>query len=194
MNAAIGSYGTVRELRILNRVDTQKLKYLIVHYSDNDVDENEAFFKNGNNLPMLFEREYRQLIGEYQKRKKYYFGKYTRKAIEEILFKVKAYFFHPHDSSVSGDDQRDEAGLFLNALRYASRVDLKNVTVIVVGSRDFAQLLKERIRSTDYPTFLKNMIIIEDNLDPQKNYYWIDEHMNASGHGELAKTILKFLI
>src|SRR4029079_7125411 len=43
LNAGISSYGTVREMRLLDRLDVSRLRFLILQYSDNDLLENQTF-------------------------------------------------------------------------------------------------------------------------------------------------------
>src|SRR5437762_5813156 len=50
LNAAVSSYGTAREMMMLDRLDTSRLRVLIVQYSDNDVMENRAFHNGGDHL------------------------------------------------------------------------------------------------------------------------------------------------
>ena len=47
LNAGVASYGTVKECKLLDRIDLSRLKYLIVHYSNNDFAENNFFFHQG---------------------------------------------------------------------------------------------------------------------------------------------------
>jgi len=46
LNTGISSYATVRQMRLLDRIDTTNLKYLIVQYCDNDYRENKEFYAN----------------------------------------------------------------------------------------------------------------------------------------------------
>ena len=48
LNTAIASYGTVRERRMLDRVDLSRATTLIVQYDPNDFAENDEFAKQGN--------------------------------------------------------------------------------------------------------------------------------------------------
>jgi lysophospholipase L1-like esterase len=41
LNAGVSSYGTVRELRMLQRIDRRNLTHVLIQYSGNDVVENE---------------------------------------------------------------------------------------------------------------------------------------------------------
>src|SRR3954447_9642508 len=42
LNAAVSSYATVREMRMLDRLDSSHLKVLVIQYADNDQPENRA--------------------------------------------------------------------------------------------------------------------------------------------------------
>ncbi|MCP4694336.1 MAG: hypothetical protein GY859_40265 [Desulfobacterales bacterium] len=77
LNAAISSYGTVREMRILERVNLNNLKYLIIQYCDNDFRENRTYKKNGNRLPVISKRGYNWIRQEHKNATFYFFGKHT---------------------------------------------------------------------------------------------------------------------
>ena len=58
LNAAISSYETVRELKLLERVNLHNLRYLIIQYCDNDYFENKTYVEKGNVLPIMSEQNY----------------------------------------------------------------------------------------------------------------------------------------
>ena len=57
LDAAVSSYATVREMRMLDRLDTSRLKYLVIQYADNDLPENRTFQRKGT-LPIMSEEQY----------------------------------------------------------------------------------------------------------------------------------------
>ncbi|HLG40247.1 MAG TPA: hypothetical protein VI461_11285, partial [Chitinophagaceae bacterium] len=46
LNAGISSYGTAREMILLNKINTSALTFLIIQYCENDTQENDAYRNN----------------------------------------------------------------------------------------------------------------------------------------------------
>ena len=127
LNAAVSSYGTVREMAILEDVDKSKLQYLIIQYCDNDYRENKEYFTHNNRLPISSAAEYRRLAEEHLLSRRYRYGQYTFGlliASARILAKQIANFVRPRNAAA------DEAAVFLNAVS-TSTIDLAQTTVIV---------------------------------------------------------------
>ena len=76
LNAAVSSYGTAREMMMLDRLDTSRLRVLIVQYSDNDVMENRAFHNGGDHLSIMTDAQYQDIVHHYASQHSYYPGKY----------------------------------------------------------------------------------------------------------------------
>ncbi len=66
LNVAISSYGTAREMALLQTLDRAALKYVIVQYCGNDYDENLAYIKNWS-LDVVKEEQYQQVQSDYNK-------------------------------------------------------------------------------------------------------------------------------
>ncbi len=77
LNAAIASYGTVRELRILERVNLDNLKFLLIQYCRNDSQENSTYTRNCNTLPVMSEESYNSITENHEENVAYYFGKHS---------------------------------------------------------------------------------------------------------------------
>lgn len=191
LSCAVASYGTVREMRFLDRVNTSRLRYLIVDYNFTDLDENLWFYKHNTVLKMS-EAEYNQLIRNCAKAKRYYPGKYANL----LLFRPFYNFITKYNLGIGEfpDEkiEKSESELFINALVNACHVDLSKVKIIVLGNSSFTASLKAAIAGNDYPAYIKNMDIINLSGVLTKNHYYIlDDHIRASGHKVIAKEILR---
>lgn len=197
LNAAVSSYGTAREMMILSRVQTDKLKYLIVQYSGNDYGENEQFYRDNNVLHTMTEEEYNHYTDLYNRSKDYFVGKYLLMKVKKRIHEFKT------TSEVEAAYQldQDEIGFFLNALMHGP-VDLQDVQIIafVVNGRnpadniDFTRELKARISNKDLPPFIKNMIVLDTGvIMKQHHFYVLDDHPNRAGHAVLANAILEVI-
>ena len=138
LNAAIASYGTAREMKILERINLSNLKYLIIQYCQNDYGENQALIENGNILPIMSEAESEEVIRSHRETWEYYFGKYVQYLLPSLIrhqFKemLKPYFFKDEKP----EEHEDEVFLFLNALLH-NGIDFKNTKIIVFEINSYA--------------------------------------------------------
>ncbi|KQC11606.1 MAG: hypothetical protein APR62_09520 [Smithella sp. SDB] len=196
LNASVSSYGTAREMIMLKRIPTDKLKYLIIQYCGNDYGENKSFFLDHNVLHTMSKEKYHYYVAEDQ-RKKYVFGKYV---LMEIENRIKETF------NSNGDDNKpidkDEIDLFINAIMH-SNLDLKNVQIIafvmngrIAGdNKEFPEALKKKIRRGDYPFYIRKMIVMDlSNILNDDNFYVLDDHMNKTGHAVVADVLYKIIL
>ncbi|MFC1632472.1 SGNH/GDSL hydrolase family protein [Candidatus Omnitrophota bacterium] len=192
LNAAISSYGTVREIRMLDRVDTTRLKILIIHFLANDTFENLAFYYGNNRLAITDKNGYKKTIQQYQKAKRYYPGKYS-----VLFFKALAsgrifkQYTPPEVEAASKIEPTTMVKLFLNTLINAGRTDLSDIQIIVIGKGKFISRLNEEKKLGNYPQYIKEIktVDLSDQLNDQC-YYLLDEHFNAAGHRIIADLIL----
>ena len=194
LNAAVSSYGTVREARMLDRVNTSRLRVLVVQYSDNDLPENRTFRLDANHLPIMSAEQYQTIVRHYASQRSYYPGKYVYRLLMKIL-RLEA----PEPDQVrmepAAPDQ--EAQLFLNALRFGSKAALDNVQVVVFEiseqirpARPFIAALDRMRKRNDLPPFIHRLIALD--VAPhltRDDFYRLDDHMKASGHEKVAAAL-----
>ena len=86
LNAGVSSYGTPRELRMLDRIDTSRLRTLVIQYCVNDAGENLSFERHGNRLVVDGPAKYDEVVSGYQNAKRYFFWPSRSKtALDEPL-------------------------------------------------------------------------------------------------------------
>jgi len=194
LNTAVSSYGTVREMMILRRIPTDRLKYLIIQYCGNDLEENREFYLNHNRLPTMSSQRYREYQESYKDSLNYFFGKYLWIKIKKRWDEIEQ---RRGQSGVV--TERDEIDLFLNAIEN-SGLDFNNVTIIafVINGRnpddnkDFPAGLKKKLAAGNYPPYLKSMIVLDFSAQLQKEHFYVlDDHLNAPGHKIIADTLAK---
>ena len=207
LNAAISSYGTVRQLRLLERVDLSNLQYLIVTYNANDIRENRTYAQNGNKLPITPEEEYNKYVGWYENRMEYYFGKHSYTLMKDL---VKALYedlradeakstteMVMKDEISIEEEVKEEANLFLNVLSNAS-VDLTNVHIIVIEVNEvanndslFVTTLNDVVKSEEsYSGVAKSITAIDlSSTLTMDKYYVLDDHLTRDGHYVIADAL-----
>lgn len=191
LNTGISSYGTAREMIMLDRVARGRLKYLIIQYSDNDYEENRYFAGNNNQMNISTAEKYENIRRFHKDNTRYYPGKH-------ILTLIK--IIKSPDISISGPVaspyQPYEIDAFLQVLQ-KSRPDLRNLKIIVfeanpyaANERSFLENLKKQIKNPSYPDYIRNMIVLDlgKELNAGK-YLTLDDHMNADGHRLIAERV-----
>jgi hypothetical protein len=192
LNAAISSYGTAREMLALRKIPTDKLRYLIIQYCENDHEENLSFYLNGNALHTMSADQYRHYTALDALDKSYFPGKYLRMQIEKRLKEIRR---PRHGTSKPVD--LDDVDLFINAVTQ-SGVNLNKVQLIVFAmngriaddNRTFPAALKKKIAGGSYPDYIRRMIVLDlSDVLHEKNFYVLDDHMNRSGHEIVADVL-----
>ncbi|MEE8526513.1 MAG: hypothetical protein V3T72_21470, partial [Thermoanaerobaculia bacterium] len=201
LNAAVSSYGTVRELAILAEVDAGALRTLVIQYCDNDYRENQTFRDEGA-LSIMPEARYRRIVERRSKAARYYFGKHlvgiTRRATG--LRKASAKPSRAATSPDAGARPPDEAECFLHALAHAP-VDLGGVRILVFeidgyGVADGGLITGLRAYPADgpYAEIARELVTIDLSaaLGPG-DFFVLDDHMTARGHRVVADKLVERL-
>jgi hypothetical protein len=182
----IKSFGTVRQMRLLNQLDTSNLKYLIIDYHSNDYIENKYLFDHGR-LDITPRKEYERLSHKHSLiGQRYYPGKYVVHAAAGFVRGIK--------ESMRNPSKEVEAQCFLNALMNGGDVGLEGVKIIVIT---YGDILAEEIQKERYPDFVKNISIVDCSTLPKtphtKYYYTFDGHRMPPTHKLLAEELLKLM-
>ncbi|MBN1493524.1 MAG: hypothetical protein JW938_05195 [Candidatus Omnitrophica bacterium] len=191
LNAGISSYGTVREMKLLNRLDTSNLEYLIIQYDGNDYNENNTFYQMKNVLNIMSLNNYNSVKDEYSERLRYYPGKYFIFALTSIFASITNMSGEKPDHSFGVPNtakKADESKVFINAIMHATDVDPSNIKIIMTGRKNFLDAAQSTIASGDYPLYIQNIVFVPfpDAKTQRDHYFTIDGHLNARGHNGLA--------
>lgn len=187
LNAAVSSYATVREMKMLDRLDTSRLRVVILQYADNDLPENLAFRDHGNTLPITSQEHYNEIVEHYGSQQSYYPGKYLFRLLLKFT-KLEAP--EPDQLEMKPLPVKEEVALFLNALEHAGRTPLKDVDVVVLEvnqdpthPKAFIEALAETSRFPAAPSFVRRLLVADTTrLIKDEDFYVLDDHMRPSGH------------
>lgn len=192
LNLAISSYGTVRELRLLARADTSRLKTLIIQYCQNDKEENLTFEREGGKLPISDRAAYEATVERHLADSAYYPGKHTLR-----LFQIWRHLKPPGTPPDTPEAHAEEAAAFLNALS-ESGADLGGVEIVVFEVNSFARndshftvALEHAIEQLPAESPWRRIRILDlSNELTAAKYYKLDDHLTAEGHRAVARALL----
>ena len=193
LNSAVSSYGTVREMKIIEGLSFDSLQTLIIQYHPNDFIENEQYSLNNNELIVSSEEVYNHTVNEVKDNTSYYFGKFTSQILKHWMKnKVK-------EEASQATLNEKEAVYFINALSN-SNLPLEKISIVVFELTNynepsgFIKQLKSEIRKAQYPEHIKQIEIIDmSNYLKEEHYYILDNHLNAEGHEVVANTLKKYI-
>lgn len=196
LNTGISSYGTARELMMLNRVNTEKTKYLIIQYSDNDSEENKIYVQSRFKLRVLSEDSYKKLVEDHVNRDR------TPYSYIYVMYRILHTFvtseFKPGVPVVQSPNAEIAARFFLASLAHC-KVNNIQLILLEINSFDknnskFVHQVEKFINSHTLPDFIEKMKIIDTSAFLEEDdYYILDDHMRPVGHEKVAEAIIKVI-
>lgn len=197
LNAGVSSYGTVREMRLLDRLDTSRMKTLVVQYNSTDAVENWAFRERGNLLTMNA-AQYQETVDWYQAQRGYRPGKYTFRLLMKLLRLERP---QPHAIDIPTLSTLEEAELFVNALAHAGRTSLEGVKLIVFEAneqirppRSFLANVAVVSRRDDQPEFIRRLHALDvARVLEESDFYDLDDHLRPSGHDRIGRVLAELV-
>lgn len=190
LNAGVSSFGTARELMLLQRLDRRldlsALDYVVLQYCDNDFRENVAYATGGGKLDIKSKSEYQGLV-RLEKRKgdsPIVPGLYViRRATEKA--------WHWMTGPKADSSAAREADAFYFAIE-ANKELLRGRQLIILevngynkNDDDFIERVRERFEDSELdPHFVRSSDFLTDD-----DYFRLDNHMRPSGHRKVADAV-----
>jgi len=204
LNAAVSSYGTVRELTNLYRLDTTALETIIIQYCRNDYRENSEYVVNHYSLHISPRRVYDSLLNDHYWSTLWFPGK--RAVTIAKLYaeqKTNAWLF-PNRITWKNKAQwhLQQAARYFTDILYRSAIDFNKVKVLVVDmneeqtmNNDFVDAVNTIIQKPDYASRFNGRLIMVPiaGLLSHDDYYILDPHVKAAGHRKVAERLLSYL-
>jgi hypothetical protein len=198
LNAGVSSYGTVRAMKLLDRLDTSRLQTLVIQYHDSDVVENLAFREHGGMPPILTAPQYQATVDWYLSRRGYRPGKYIFGLFQKATGLETP---DPNAPRMPQLSSVEEAELFLRVLVRGSRTPLDAVRIIVFEAseeirppRSFLANVAVLSRRDDQPAHLRRLRPLDvAALLEESDFYHLDDHLRASGHEKIGKALAEVI-
>ena len=204
LNAGISSYGTVRELLLLERLDTSNLKCLVIQYCYNDWPENDTFLKHNRYLPVGSQQTINRTFKSYQLARIYFPFKYSLTMLR-MFIRNKWLGDKAKDATLpwmySLDYVEPSADAFLEVL-YKSKLNFRDWNIIIIDTNrypaydhHFMEAVEKRLRERNYAEAFKRSIrlVAFPELNDQRYFYPLDNHLNTEGNRLVALKVMEQL-
>jgi lysophospholipase L1-like esterase len=197
LNAAISSYGTARELKMLNKIDHSRLAYVVIQYCSNDISENEEFLAHDGVLPIRNEAAYRAAASGWNDRWKPWASTYLLRELWSIARPPAQAAATAANATSVADPIDREASEFVQVLARGAAWDgIKLIVMEINAHRDnkprWADAVRRELQADGIPSALRAATVLDPSsfLTPD-DYYTLDyEHINRQGHRAVASHVL----
>ncbi|MCB0420277.1 MAG: hypothetical protein KDD61_04735 [Bdellovibrionales bacterium] len=194
LNTGVSSYGTARELMLLRRLDTSKLKYLIIQHASNDRWENRYYLQHNLTKDPRTEKTWNRIAKEQESQVKYYVGK-------NLVTLIRLFFFPEPQRHLTMSIENEESE-FIQIVDSLMLKKLRNIPILIFS------VTVQRSEHSEFVANLHAMISKQDHLKTDLDFKFIDitselnkdqyrnvidNHLTAQGHQFIAEKILEFL-
>ncbi len=200
LNAAVSSYGTAREVLLLNRLDRSGLDVLVVQFSDNDNGENRAYLNSGRRLPVRSNDEYLEIL-TVEKNIRYVPFKYLATFGAVIRDRLFPRAEEPRDvaAAVPTGPTMSWEDAFLQVLADAAVEERRPLLVLLELSLNgrrggFAENVAASPNLEALKSKFSSVSVLDStSLLSDEDYLFPDGHLTAGGHRKIADAIVNII-
>lgn len=194
LNAGVSSYGTARELLLLRRIDTSRMRFLLIQYDRNDAWENAALERHAGRFPVRPRERYEHTLLSAPRKRRYWPGRCTFEIVRSIV--------HPRREQLEGPVPAPDAQarLFVYALRTLLPPGSYDVIVFELSPAAppddaFAGALRAELAQPAAPDLRRRVDVVELGrvLRPE-HFFDLDDHLRPSGHEVVAGELVKAMV
>jgi hypothetical protein len=187
LNLGISSFGTVRALRLLQRVDRTRLRHLVIQYSDNDFQENERHLTDLRTKG-LSRTAYERTVEEHRRSLTYFPGKYAINMLVQLRSLLRERFAADGGRAAGVPSRALEVEVFLGVLS-RSPVNLEEYMVTVIAADSgFVDAAREAASKSE-ALWIRSITFVDLTwvASLEGSYYVLDDHPTAIGHRAIAR-------
>lgn len=190
LDAGIPSYGTARELMLLQQLDRSQLRAVVVQYFLNDHRENLVYLAEGPAAVSMSAEEFEANAVAHRERLAYRPFDYLRSFFDRTPFDSELEEATPETLAStalfvlsSSAELRDVPILFLEVGVWGQKPDaVSRAVAAALGSNPAWARVRERM----------TVLPLAERLGPQ-DFFVLDPHLRASGHAKIAQVVAQAL-
>ena len=187
LNAGVASYGTVRELRMLSRVNRTAMTDIVIQYSDNDLAENEELIAG--RFKILSREGYERTVSGQAEMQRYHPGKHTLNLMVMLRNSIRA-----RRNPAPVPSPSHEAEVFLRVIEQ-SPLDLSPYRVTILSlERSFIDAVRPLAKAAASP-WIRQLQFVDASgiLATVEAFYLLDDHPTRIGHEVIAQLLIDAL-
>jgi hypothetical protein len=193
LNAGVSSFGTAREMKLLDKLGYGYINTVIIQYHSNDFEENLKSIRNNFVLPISPKKTYDSLKQNIADRVKYFPFKYLKGIAKSFVYTMSA------SASTEDETVSDtlEARAFLDILVHSNigRIASKVLVFKIdhgINNDGFIEAVDALVK---YPKYagLNITTVRLDGLLNKDDYFILDAHINEKGHEKLAAKLSEYV-
>jgi len=186
LNAGVSSFGTAREVKMLERLAFDSIETVIFQYHPNDFEENLESIQNNFVLPISPRHHYDSIKKSIADRNRYYPFKHLANISKSIILSNLR-----TDKDIENDTL--EARAFLDILINSRVADVaKRIVVFKMDTDDnddgFVDAVDALLTRGKYSTLNLSTVRLEGVLG-KEDYFILDPHINSRGQAKVASVL-----
>jgi hypothetical protein len=191
LNAALPSYGTAREMLMLERLklaDHSECRAVVIQYCENDFGENSAYLNAGFRLPVMSHAQYDRVVQDHVRDSHYFPGK--------ILWRLLPRTSPPDSPAPPPPPVAVEVQAFWGVLRHHRSLLVGRVVVVMeinsFGRNDsqFTDAARDWGRTVDDRELADAVSFVDvSRVLTHRDYYALDDHLRPTGHDRVAALV-----
>lgn len=195
LNAGISSYGTPREVTMLERINTDSLEYLVIQYCNNDKYEIGEYMRHNNELIVSNELKYDSICEFVRTKASYYPFKHTIQLLPLIFSQNTEEKPKIDNSTPAVNTSRG----FIEMIRSSNKIPAHTQIIIFalngIEDKNYFTSEIEHLIGTEIASSLQDRcsFIDFDNDLGSDHYFRLDNHINKNGHRLVADSIIKLI-
>ncbi len=186
LNAGTSSFGTAREVKLLEKLNLDSIQTVIFQYHPNDFAENMKSIKNNFVLPISPRHHYDSVKENIADRNRYYPFKYLANISKSIILSNLR-----TDEDINNDTL--EARVFLDILLNSRvREIAQRIVVFKIDTDDndngFVDAIDALLTNPKYASLNISTVRLNGVLD-KEDYFILDPHINSQGQAKVASVL-----
>ncbi len=188
-NYSISSFGTIREMQLLERLNKQ-YDLIILQYNNNDYSENLSYFENKTAYPRP--KKFFDILSQKPKSMKTLYVQYMLELYNFYYIQpIKRRIFKQKDHSKKKIDHSIILDSIFNSFIFESKIKSNIIILPINGTgKGVPNSVNNYFKKISK---LENIYYLNIKFDKNKHFFKLDDHLNENGHVYTKKKVIDFI-
>ncbi len=182
LNAAMSSYGTARQITLLEDLDISRTQAVIVQYFQNDYPENRAYLDGGFELEVTSQIDFEHYLQAFDRQTRYRPFDYTRAFFDRSSFFPELEGVAPEGVADTLLEVLESSEVLLDLPIFLLQIDPWTDRRF-----DIMDAVAELLRTNEYTELSHRVTLVRlDDVLRRDDFFVLDPHLRAGGHTKVA--------